>query len=497
MKKYLSENSKLVSEFHATKNEDLQPEDFTVGSSKKVWWQCPKEDAHQWDTSIAHRSNGSGCPFCKGIGTSAPEIRVLCELRHLFGSEEAEWRKRIDGVEIDIFLSKYNIGIEYDGAYWHKGKMQSDQEKNEFFEKKGIQIVRIRVHPLKVISKNDIVVANDLNKDDLNALILKINTVFKLPLDINLDAYIKNQSFLNEAEFKRFISYLPSPPPEFSILKTHPEISKQWHFEKNSPLLPENFTSGSNKKVWWQCPKDDEHEWFALINNRSKGVGCPFCSGKKASKANNLLVKNPLLSTEWHPTKNRDLKPENFTVGSSKKVWWQCSKGEDHEWQTTIASRSAGTGCPFCSGQRTSKTNNLLAKHPEVASEWHPTKNGDLKPEDFTVGSSKKVWWQCPKEDAHEWETRINHRSNGGGCPFCSGQRVSKTNNLLAKHPEVASEWHPTKNGDLKPENVSYGAEKTVWWQCAKDNEHEWEKKVHRRTRGSACPFCSMQKKNK
>ena len=46
----------------------------------------------------------------------------------------------------------------------------------------------------------------------------------------------------------------------------------------------------------------------------------------------------------------------------------------------------------------------------EVSAQWHPTKNGDLKPEDFTTGSSKKVWWQCPLAEDHEWQTTVDHQ---------------------------------------------------------------------------------------
>ena len=92
------------------------------------------------------------------------------------------------------------------------------------------------------------------------------------------------------------------------------------------------------------------------------------------------LSENPTLSSEWHPTKNKDLNPEDFTAGSDKKVWWQCAEGEDHVWKTTINDRSRGTGCPFCAGHKISKTNNLLALNPKLASEWHPTQNGDSKP---------------------------------------------------------------------------------------------------------------------
>ncbi|MAM00960.1 MAG: hypothetical protein CMC11_01790, partial [Flavobacteriaceae bacterium] len=52
---------------------------------------------------------------------------------------------------------------------------------------------------------------------------------------------------------------------------------------------------------------------------------------------------------------------------------------------------------------------------------------------------------------------------------------------MLAKNPKLASEWHPTKNGDLKPENVTSGAEQKVWWQCSEFAGHEWEAKVYSR----------------
>jgi superfamily II DNA or RNA helicase len=38
-------------------------------------------------------------------------------------------------------------------------------------------------------------------------------------------------------------------------------------------------------------------------------------------------------------------------MGSRKKVWWQCPKGPDHEWQAAVCDRTRGdgaTGCPYC-----------------------------------------------------------------------------------------------------------------------------------------------------
>jgi len=198
------------------------------------------------------------------------------------------------------------------------------------------------------------------------------------------------------------------------------------------------------------------------------------------------------LVKEWHPTKNGDLIPDNFTYGSGKKVWWKCSKGDDHEWIVSINNRTSNKRkCPFCSNQKVSKTNNLLANHPEVAKDWHPTKNGDLKPEDFVLKSNKRVWWKCPKGDDHEWMTSINLRvSQKTACPFCIGQRVSKTNNFLYKFPEIAKEWHPSKNGNHKPEEYTYGSSKVFWWKCSKCDDHEWKASFNgRRTKG--CSKCA------
>jgi len=52
--------------------------------------------------------------------------------------------------------------------------------------------------------------------------------------------------------------------------------------------------------------------------------------------------------------------------------------------------------------------------HPEVAKQWHPTKNADLSPFDITSGSNKKVWWKCPKGEDHEWEMSIASRASSG-----------------------------------------------------------------------------------
>jgi hypothetical protein len=260
------------------------------------------------------------------------------------------------------------------------------------------------------------------------------------------------------------------------------ELEKEWHPIKNGELKIENFSFGSHKKVWWLCEKN--HEWPAEIKNRYDGNNCPYCSENLPSKENNLLIKNPEIASQWHPTKNGNLKPENVCPSSGKKVWWLCEKG--HEWPATINHRKNNRGCPICSNRIIIVENSLLIKNPKVANEWHPTKNGDLRPEMFAPNSSKKVWWLCSKN--HEWPAQISKRNGGKNCPFCAGNLPTKENNLLIKNPEVASQWHPTKNGNLKPENICPKSNKKVWWIC--DKGHEYEKVVSDRYIGQGCPIC-------
>ena len=280
---------------------------------------------------------------------------------------------------------------------------------------------------------------------------------------------------------------------ETDLVTTHPELAKQWHPTKNGRLTPKQVTKGSNKKVWWlgNCG----HEWETKIAIRSQGYGCPYCS-KKYSIVNktDLATTHPELAKQWHPTKNGELTPKHVSKGSTRKVWWLGNCG--HEWETKIAIRSQGYGCPYCSKKYSivNKT-DLATTHPELAKQWHPTKNGELTPKHVSKGSTRKVWWRC--ERGHEWEAIINSRrcQNSYGCPYCSGRRpiIGKTD-LATTHPKLTKLWHPTKNGKLTPQDVSFGSHKKVWWQC--EQGHEWESMIHNQSsQGSECSRCRKKEK--
>jgi len=203
-----------------------------------------------------------------------------------------------------------------------------------------------------------------------------------------------------------------------------------------------------------------------------------------------IAEKFPEITAQWHPTRNGDLTPDQVSAGSRRKVWWRCEQG--HEWGAKVSDRtSRGDGCAVCSGRKLlAGYNDLTTTFPAVAAQWHPTRNGDLTSDDIVAGSATRVWWLC--EQGHEWEARVSDRtSRGDSCAVCSGQTVlAGFNDLATTSPDIAKQWHPTRNGDLRPDQVLAGTAKRVWWLC--EQGHEWEARVnHRTVGGSGCYTCS------
>lgn len=240
---------------------------------------------------------------------------------------------------------------------------------------------------------------------------------------------------------------------------------------------------------------DDLERFPRRPEDRSKSSSSQSRRAARETKGSAYWVSGwPDLSQEWHPTRNGDLQPFQVSHGSALRVWWKCSRGPDHEWRASPNNRTAGkTGCPFCAGRRPSVTNCLARVRPDLAEQWHPSRNGSLTPAHVVAGSARRVWWKCPVADDHEWCVSPHDRLTvDGRCPFCLRLRVSRADSLAATQPSIAAEWHPTKNGALTPADVVAGSARRVWWRCRRRSEHEWCASVTNRClRRSGCPYCS------
>ena len=206
-----------------------------------------------------------------------------------------------------------------------------------------------------------------------------------------------------------------------------------------------------------------------------------------------LADKRPEIAKQWAYDLNAPLSPEHFRHQANKKVWWRCPKG--HTWNVSINNRTQhGTGCPGCWGRVATDEWSLATIDPDLASEWHPEKNGDLRPVDVVPKSNKKIWWQC--RNGHEWQASLNNRAKGSRCPYCYGRFATKINNLTIKYPELIEEWDSEKNIGLHPSEFTPKSSKKVWWRCK--NGHSWQAIISNRTdKKSGCPFCARNANRK
>src|SRR6266511_772658 len=280
---------------------------------------------------------------------------------------------------------------------------------------------------------------------------------------------------------------------ESSLRERFPRLAAEWHPTKNDKLTPADVNSRSERRVWWQCAKRKTHVWQETVVARvSTGSRCPMCFGTGPERLRSLATVFPKIAAEWHPTKNGALDPGEITTKSHRKVFWQCLRNPSHEWQMTILSRTfSGQGCPLCA--------SLRGRNPRLAAEWHPSKNGRLTPDDVRPSSHQRVWWKCRSNEDHVWRTSVSARKGGEvGCPYCAGKLVDMHNSLLALYHRVAADWHPAKNGALKPSDVRPGSGKHVFWRCQYNPHHVWRAVIQSRTtKGAGCPQCWLDSRRR
>lgn len=408
-----SQCPEVAKEWDYQKNKS-HPKNVLVSSPSVVWWRCSK-CGNGWKTSIRHRTQQhTNCPKCSSeLKTSFDEQAIYFYLKKLY--PQTQNRYLFDGkYEVDIFVPELNLGIEYDGSYYHDRRHEKDRIKETELRKRGVKFYRVIEQEKKIALtvSDSIITFHSRKKGELDRAIQSLFELMGLGLheiDTEKDYTDIYQSFLSLSKDN---SIANSP------------LLSEWNYEKNKDVRPEYLSVGSTKKVWWKCKEG--HEWQATVGSRTGGNGCPICSGKVTLVGyNDLATTHPSLIKEWDFTKNVVL-PTEITFGSGKVVWWKCSECST-EWKTRVVDRAKGRGCPVCAKRK--KAQKIVARsikdkgsladtHPNLAAEWNYDKN-DTTPEWVYAGSHNKAWWKCSK-CGHEWEVAIRNRAKlGRGCPKC------------------------------------------------------------------------------
>ncbi|GAE37610.1 zinc-ribbon domain-containing protein [Halalkalibacter akibai] len=496
----------IAQEWNYQRNKGNLPSDVSAKSSKQVWWKCT-QCGNDWKALISNRTRdngntGSGCPQCSNeLRISFPEKAIYFYLKQNFENVleniDINYFEWLGKMSIDVFVPELKLGIEYDGA-WHK--IETDLKKNKVCRENGITLIRVRDKRLPQLNDTsiDFIVENRKEEDLHSAIMLifdYINKTYNHRFEMNVDIQRDRISIYKAMDLQI---------KENSLIQVNPLLAIEWNYEKNGGLQPSVVTSNSHKKVWWACKEG--HEWNATIASRnSGGNGCPKCANIKPQVNHKSLdIEHPQLLGYWHPTKNLPLHPKDLTVGSGKKVWWRCLICS-HEWERTIYYQLKREGCPSCNKDKKlkEKVSNILLDQGKIdkkfallVKEWHSIRNGDVKlDEPFLKSYDQKFWWQCSKCQ-YEWETTLYKRAKRGqGCPACNSKNtvIIGYNDLQTTNPQLANEWHPDKNNDIKPTDVKKGSNKRVWWLCSVCR-HEWNVPIKNRNKGSGCPLCAKKR---
>lgn len=467
------------------------PEKTSVGSQKKVYWNCPNHN-NTYMQIIRDRYKGkTGCEICKKVNNEAiPRNRYIANKTPLADSHP------------DLVKEWFNC------------------EKTRFT-------------PQTTVAGSNVSVTWKCTKCGglFNALISH------RAMDGSGCPYCSGQKVL----------------PGLNDLATkNPELAAEWS-SKNT-ISPNEVTYKSNKKVFWICPVGHE-DYLAPIKKRSYGQGCPKCAIESQTSfpeqaiffyikkvfpdainrhkiaGNEIDIYIPCIKTGieyngyfYHKEKalndekkRKELESANIKLLVVKEVKYptDCTGADLYFDQKcnfddldlliqrifTKLNSDSNHNIDCYSNQimirnqyvLSRKSNGLALRAPEVALEWDYAKNGSVKPEFVSYGSKQKYYWICSKCNS-SYLTSVKDRVTGSGCPFCAGKKVQTGyNDLGTKYPDIAKEWDYDANGELTPNLVLPGYSKKVWWKCSKG--HSWQTTINQRTsNNTGCPYCAGRK---
>ena len=269
---------------------------------------------------------------------------------------------------------------------------------------------------------------------------------------------------------------------------THPAIAAELNDALNEGRNADNVVAGSEYTMAFTCPLG--HDYWTTPAHRTRGSNCLVCTHQVVHPTTCLAATEPEVAAMWHESLNGDLTPWDVFPRSMGKAWWRCKNGCVYDG--AIAKRVEGVGCRYCSNRAVNAKNCMRVTRPDLSAEFHPTKNGERTPDDVVAGTSHRLWWQCISH-GHDWQVSGDNRvRQATGCPYCSNKKVwVGFNDMGTTRPDLAAEFHETRNGDLTPQDVVAGTGKRLWWKCT-PRGHEWRATGDSRAnKGRGCKECA------
>ena len=480
----------IAAEWDMQKNNSLRPQNVTKGSGKKVWWICPK--GHSYDMPIIGRVEGQKCPYCNNR-------------RVLFGFNDLE---TLNPAISQTWHPILNNGLTpKEVTPGSKKQVWWKCEKGHEWSESVVQRCRSKGCP---VCQN-------------RRIIKGINDLATLRPELKME-WDNEKNVRSPEEYScgsRAVVWWKCKKGhrwKAAISDRNRGNSCPKCAEERRVSFPEKAVLYYVEKVFTDVKANYKPEWLGLqeldiyipeykIAIEYDGIyGHSKLSGNKRDEKKNIICQeNSIILIRVREPGCMQLNTDsiNYIMESPKDIEKaiqfvlqklnELTNVNTLEIQSDINILRDSTEI-YSLIEYTEKENSLKNKAPEIAALWHPVRNGTLLPESVSVASSKKVWWygKC----GHEWQGSVAYEVLSGKCPYCTGKRILKGfNDLASQRPEIAQQWDYRKNVEHKPENVTVGSGKSVWWICEKG--HEWKAAICSRTRKDkkcGCPICSNHK---
>lgn len=488
-----SEAARLVPEWHPTKNDNLTPETVSFTTAKKVWWlgKC----GHEWDMAVhARTKSGQNCPYCSGKRVLAGFNDLATTHPHL----AAQWHPELNTLSLQEVSAGSTKKAWWLGDCKHEWEAVIQSRKrgsgcpyctnrkvlagfNDLASRQELAHIVLEWHPENVLKPTEVMPNSNIS----------VKWICSNDSTHEWEAMIANRTRVGSGCPHCYrMGAIPNNRRGETVSES--PLFDEW--DPENTLNPEEVTVGSGKDVMWICRNNQNHRWLARVVNRTRGAGCPFCSGQRVLTGANDLASYPEYShllAEWHP--NNTVSPHEISPFTDRIfVNWLCKKG--HEWNANIYSRTRlKNGCPICAG-RTGINKQMVADFPKLMNQWHPENKED--PATIPHQSTRRFLWKCVTDERHVWEDSAVNRFTKVGCSVCSGRVVIPGVNDLASNPLYAhllAEWHP--DNKVRPSEVTPGSTQRVKWVCSENLAHIWETHVYARTKGNGCPSCAALKR--
>ena len=256
----------LQSQWDHLKNAHFGNVLITPHGHKKVWWvcdQCPDGHAHEWEATVANRTNGSSCPYCAS--------RRVCQhssLPTIAPAVAAQWSSN-NQLSSDRFTANSNkpaiwqccCGHEWTATISNRTHGKTGCPECQRVKKTGRTPQR---HPVLAQGQPKVMQLWDWEAN--------------------------GRTGLDPSELRCFSAKQAS-----------------W--------------------ICHKCPKGQPHRWQARVRDVSWGSRCPCCAGKQACSCNSLQALHPTIAAEWDYTRNQGTPRDYLACSHKEIWWYNRRRG--------------------------------------------------------------------------------------------------------------------------------------------------------------------------